>query len=545
MNLFAKKKGITMKRILAFILALLILLAVGCSGSNSAKLQSGDLFDAIAEDRPLPTSTPEVTSAKDEKTSKPANNQTSSTSGQKTKLFCIIADYDPIDYNSSYDDYAKGVCELVNLDFYDYEDCLLRFDIGSEIVTDVIKDAIESGFKEIIWDTNSSDIDLTQITKLYPDVYIIKINMRPKQSYASSNSSSGKEVTSIDWTDIVFSFKDTEGYTFEVTIKLSPWILLSNTSIMEKAWSEVSKGKTLPSYNSWGFKPGIYNYPTIYANRYDYAYSHTGESFCSDGISDMYYSVGTIQIRNKTKDWPITEQNARSLIIPLSCQWDKTVYTGKDHFGFIASKVYYSGQTNVFVGGIRFDPSINKDNWGPATFLLMTAEVFSPNFPDGAYYNTILDHLVIGGTSNYVGKTQVPETRLGIIGKDQKYVLPASRQNEAKQSSQTSNQSSETVRKLYVLADYSPVDYIGEDFVRESCDYYGLDFDDYSKWNCSYNVTSGTIHDIVQNAVNDNYTDIILDVECISEEDIASYATTYPHVHFYYYDGIGFNEEYD
>ena len=46
-----------MKRILSFILALMLLLAVGCSTSGTARpaAEGGDLFDAIAENRPVAT----------------------------------------------------------------------------------------------------------------------------------------------------------------------------------------------------------------------------------------------------------------------------------------------------------------------------------------------------------------------------------------------------------------------------------------------------------------------------------------------------------
>ena len=51
-----------MKRILSFTLALLMLLAVGCSTSNTARpaADGGDMFDAIAESRPIPTKAMDV-----------------------------------------------------------------------------------------------------------------------------------------------------------------------------------------------------------------------------------------------------------------------------------------------------------------------------------------------------------------------------------------------------------------------------------------------------------------------------------------------------
>ena len=65
---------------------------------------------------------------------------------------------------------------------------------------------------------------------------------------------------------------------------------------------------------------------------------------------------------------------------------------------------------------------MEKDTWGPVTVIMMTAEVFSPAYPDGGYYDYVLNHLVIGGSDE--GETPlIPQTRLGIIGKDQKYTI--------------------------------------------------------------------------------------------------------------------------
>lgn len=227
---------------------------------------------------------------------------------------------------------------------------------------------------------------------------------------------------SVDWTELVLPYTDEQGYTYEITIRLSPFILLSNTDILEKAWSEVSRGRELPSYDSWYVQPGIYGYPTLYANAYDTNWNT--DMLCTDGLSDMYYSVGSISIRNTTEGWSITEQNARDVVIPMRYGADKDLNTGTDHFGFLGCRIIYSNQTQTFLRGLRVDAYMSKDKWGPSPFVLMAAEVFSPNFPNGAYYDFLLNHVTIGGTRDTWIKQVVPETRLGVIGKDGKYVRP-------------------------------------------------------------------------------------------------------------------------
>ncbi len=247
----------------------------------------------------------------------------------------------------------------------------------------------------------------------------------PKPTASTPKSTPVRETTSIEWKTVVFNYTDPEGYTFECTLKLSPWILLSNTDLIEAAWSKVSKGKELPSYDSWNIKPGFNGFPTLYANAYNTNWN--AESLCSDGLNDMYYSVGSLTIRNKTDGWSITEQNARDFRIPMYCgSDDTTLRTGRDHFGFVGSRLFYSDQSNTFVRGALFHVYMTNNTWGPLTFVLVTGEVFSPNFPDGGYYDFVRNHIVLRDNELAYTKQLIPETRLGIIGKDRKYVPPVS-----------------------------------------------------------------------------------------------------------------------
>lgn len=60
--------------------------------------------------------------------------------------------------------------------------------------------------------------------------------------------------TPIEWTEMVHNVKDGDGYRYEITIKLSPWILTSNKQILNNAWNQVGKNETLPGFDGWGLE---------------------------------------------------------------------------------------------------------------------------------------------------------------------------------------------------------------------------------------------------------------------------------------------------
>ena len=60
------------------------------------------------------------------------------------------------------------------------------------------------------------------------------------------------EPMNIEWITIKQTETDSDGYSYEVTYKFSPWILLSNTDIVNSAWRDVSKDKVLPGIKDWG-----------------------------------------------------------------------------------------------------------------------------------------------------------------------------------------------------------------------------------------------------------------------------------------------------
>jgi|GEM_PF-7072498 len=226
--------------------------------------------------------------------------------------------------------------------------------------------------------------------------------------------------TPIEWTTVVCHKSDGDGYQYEIEVKLSPWILLSNTSVINSAWDAVSHGYELPTYNSWGVDD-TFGRPSVEGRESDFGQSGYRMS-CSHGISDMYYCVGTIQIKNITDGWSIDSNNPRSPDLVLKCKSYKeyTKYAASEYLSFTAGQLFAGDNSKQYIEGVRVSPLMNSDYWGPVPFVLMAAENFSPNTPDGGYYDFVLNDLVI---SSYI-ISDFPNIRPGIIGRDGAYALP-------------------------------------------------------------------------------------------------------------------------
>lgn len=407
-----------MKQSVALTLVILLILAFGCSSQkNSVAAQyatDGDVFDQIADgQQPTVIASATVVS-------------TTSQNSESIRLY-IITDSEPDAYDSL-EAYVRDKCEFFYIEYSSVADWKCRYDVGNENIADAVSDAIKAGYTDIILDSfwySYEEVD--KLVSAYPDVQFYfddgkgYYDEEPEDTYEEAYEESNADVT-IEWKNVEFSFKDNQGYSFVGQIKLSPWILLSNTSLIEEAWKEVSKNVALPSYDSWGVRSDIGGLMVIHAQNYNNALDNYSE--CSHGISDMYYCIGSLTIRNTTNGWPISEQNARDLVIRLRCESDekRVRYSGK-YFGCTAGRVMYSNKTDTFVDGIRFLPHMAKDTF-TVPFVLMTAEVFTPNTPNGGYYDFVLNHVVIGGVQYNTEQELIPETRVGVIGKDKKLALP-------------------------------------------------------------------------------------------------------------------------
>ena len=208
---------------------------------------------------------------------------------------------------------------------------------------------------------------------------------------AESEKNMEQPSTQIDMQEKSFEFTDEDGYKYLVVVKISPWLFYSTQKeALQSLWANLPVKEMLPTIESWGFETES-SLAILGKNYYSLIKGNQELFRCRQSGFDMYYSVGTITIKNITQGFDITESNSRKIIIDL---------VSKSFFFFffcdkyancwpVICKVFYSNKPTVYGQMtscvIRWPLRMNRNQWGPVTFLLAYGESFSPNEPDGLY----------------------------------------------------------------------------------------------------------------------------------------------------------------
>lgn len=205
----------------------------------------------------------------------------------------------------------------------------------------------------------------------------------------------------IEWTTATVTRTDNDGYKYEITYRFSPWILLSNTDVVEKAWKEVNRNNdTLPSFNDWGLSHN----GNVYKRDIDY-----GKYFYATAMTDMYYCVGSFEIKNITEGWSITENSSRSFDFSFANNYNYYKPIENRHI----LRIFYSNGAKDTTTWFSGSAKLTSNKWGSVPFILMTAESFDPNNPNGKFLADIQ-------------KVAIGDKYLGVIGKDGVYIPPLS-----------------------------------------------------------------------------------------------------------------------
>ena len=240
-------------------------------------------------------------------------------------------------------------------------------------------------------------------------------NTAPTVNESTETDPSVRNV-SIDWTKIKQTVTDSDGYTYEVTYKFSPWILHSNSDIINSAWKEVSKDKVLPSsLKDWGLKcsnKSFYSRGNIKSS----CGAACGSVCFGFDMTDMYYCVGTVSVNNTTSGWDITKESPRNMSFAL--RWN---YVNEAWGAGSLCNVFYNNKTDLITDYVSIAPMMDRNSWGSVPFVLMVPENFSPKYPDGKYYEY---HRMGYFGLDYNGRDYNTKIHLGIIGKDGSYTPP-------------------------------------------------------------------------------------------------------------------------
>ena len=247
-------------------------------------------------------------------------------------------------------------------------------------------------------------------------------NEQPEQASETAVSSASTQAmpSSVEWKEIKYETTDNDGYTFEVTYRFSPWILISNGVLANAVWAEVSNGKPFPYFDDWGLES--YHNGYWRANNLSNNLGGNGTFYCP-GMNDMYYCMGSLSIRNITEGWSLSESNKRSRDTMM-------VWRGGSGEGMegapIIGHLFLSDKIREEGYGILVNASMTSDEWGPFPFILMAPESFTPNHPDGRYYKHFASgSFNIGDHTNKKGFVSIQDVKIGIIGKDGTYAAPA------------------------------------------------------------------------------------------------------------------------
>ncbi|MBE6835289.1 MAG: hypothetical protein E7515_03445 [Ruminococcaceae bacterium] len=228
----------------------------------------------------------------------------------------------------------------------------------------------------------------------------------------------------IEWEDLEYEYVDSSGYKFEISLSLSPWILLSNQNAINSAWAKVGNNNTLPGFNDWGLEKWE-TYNTYNRSGMIKALNGYSTSYFRKPMTDMYYCMASLKIKNVTEGWDIDTSNSRNVGFSLLWKADRMDI---DCIG----RIFYSNGEKDYLTGVNINADMVGNDWGPVSIVFMAPENMTPNNPNGDYYSDLLNltHLETFALNAGIKKTiwngeevsypTVPY--VGIIGNDGKYV---------------------------------------------------------------------------------------------------------------------------
>ncbi len=266
-----------------------------------------------------------------------------------------------------------------------------------------------------------------------------------------------------------YKYKDTQNYEYEVTLTLSPWILESKADVLDAAWAKVGKGHSKPSKDNMNLQKYSNNRCMTTSNNSPYHLSNTFDAT----VTEMYFSVGTVTVKNVTNGWSFSEQEPGST--DFSLYWikniEKTLVYSQDHF---ITRNIYSESEEFNVGEIFVRPKMKKDKWGPMTIVLGHAENFSPKYPNGEYRkevengylqagsDTIIKIPIYGESNSTVTEKTTSQTT---ASKQTKATEKVTRKTTATRKNKPAGDRSEPVfDSAYATSTLAPTTYNGKSF---------------------------------------------------------------------------------
>ena len=282
--------------------------------------------------------------------------------------------------------------------------------------------SLNEGKNEIVNSSVSTKQETESDNKSKNEIIITNAVAKQESGSEKANNSNLAFVkpSGVEWKEVKYTTTDRDGYKFEVTYKISPWILLSNSDTVNAVWAEVGTVNKIPSFDDWGLN---YQHNSMTKNLSKSTGGYT--TFECQSMNDMYYCMGSIRIKNVTEGWSLSADNKRS--VQTAMTWSNERKDGLEGAQVI-SRVYFSNGNEVKETGqgILFSASMPSNEWGPVPFIIMAPEAFTPNYPNGRFYAHFYSgHFAIGDSSiGLKDSVFLNDNYLGIIGKDGQYLPP-------------------------------------------------------------------------------------------------------------------------
>lgn len=227
----------------------------------------------------------------------------------------------------------------------------------------------------------------------------------------------------VDWQTLTYQWTDDSGYTFEATVRVSPWINTKNEAYVNAAWDEVGQGNSLPSADtsSWGLER--------IGDSYDWSNDIYGYFRSIKNITDFYYCIGEISVKNLTEGWDITNQ-APTTSNPLwfsACQPETDTKGVKNNpclkdnhrISNTLSRVFFSNSRDTYPTWAVINPEYTSNQWGAVPFIFTHFDNKTPAAPEGEHISEIRDtYFCINSMNNSIWTKEMSElttTKLSVV----------------------------------------------------------------------------------------------------------------------------------
>ncbi len=196
---------------------------------------------------------------------------------------------------------------------------------------------------------------------------------------AAATTAAPQSNVDVGFQTYTYRMKDSQNYEYEITLTLSPWILDTQTEALDSAWAKVGKGKTKPAINNMGAQKYANN---VYTTQLSDSQGRNRTFYAT--MTNMYFSVGTVSVKNVTSGWDFSASKPGTPKIALN--WVSDLTRGQNSGNYaLMTKTFYSSTENADIGELYAKPKMTKNTWGPVTVVLAHAENISPKYPGGQY----------------------------------------------------------------------------------------------------------------------------------------------------------------